>query len=59
VVHGDRVKVTSKRGYIIAKAVVTKRIKQLTIDGKPMHHVGLPITGASRGSLNRATWLTR
>jgi formate dehydrogenase major subunit len=49
VVHGDRVKVTSGRGYIIAKAVVTKRIKQLTIDGKPMHHVGLPINFGFKG----------
>jgi formate dehydrogenase major subunit len=49
VVHGDRVKVSSKRGYIIAKAVVTKRIKQLTIDGKPMHHVGLPINFGFKG----------
>jgi formate dehydrogenase major subunit len=49
VVHGDRVRVTSGRGYIIAKAVVTKRIKQLTIDGKPMHHVGLPINFGFKG----------
>jgi formate dehydrogenase major subunit len=49
VVHGDRVKVSSGRGFIIAKAVVTKRIKQLTIDGKPMHHVGLPINFGFKG----------
>ncbi len=43
VVAGDRVKVSSKRGHIIAKAVVTKRIKPLTIEGKQMFTVGLPI----------------
>ncbi|EEG09584.1 formate dehydrogenase, alpha subunit [Pseudogulbenkiania ferrooxidans 2002] len=41
--HGDMVKVSSKRGYIKAKAVVTKRIKPLTVDGKTVHHVGIPI----------------
>lgn len=40
---GDTVKVSSNRGYIKAKAVVTKRLKQLNIDGKPVHHVGIPI----------------
>ncbi|MDB5992541.1 MAG: formate dehydrogenase, alpha subunit [Herbaspirillum sp.] len=43
VVAGDRVKVSSKRGHIIAKAVVTKRIKPLTIEGKVVHTVGLPL----------------
>ncbi|MDP5008913.1 MAG: formate dehydrogenase, partial [Glaciimonas sp.] len=43
VVAGDRVKVSSKRGHIIAKAVVTKRIKPLTIEGKKMFTVGLPL----------------
>jgi formate dehydrogenase major subunit len=40
---GDRVQVTSNRGHIKAVAVVTKRLKQLTVDGKPMHTVGIPI----------------
>ena len=31
---GERVKVSSNRGYIKAVAVVTKRIKPLTVDGK-------------------------
>lgn len=43
VVAGDRVKVSSKRGHIIAKAVVTKRIRTLQIEGKPVQTVGLPI----------------
>jgi formate dehydrogenase major subunit len=37
------VKVSSKRGYIEAVALVTKRIKPLTIDGKTVHTVGIPI----------------
>jgi formate dehydrogenase major subunit len=49
VAHGDRVKVSSKRGHIIAKAVVTKRIKPLTIDGKVTHQVGLPIHFGFKG----------
>lgn len=41
--HGDVVKVSSKRGFIKVKAMVTKRIKTLTINGKPVHTIGLPI----------------
>ncbi len=40
---GDMVKVTSRRGYIKAVAVVTKRLKDLEIDGRTVHHIGLPI----------------
>ena len=40
---GDRVKVSSNRGYIKAVAVVTKRLRPLTVDGKTVHHVGIPI----------------
>ncbi|SUB35867.1 formate dehydrogenase subunit alpha [Pasteurella multocida] len=54
--HGDIVKVSSKRGYIKAVAVVTKRIRALVSDGKPIHTVGIPIhwgfaatTGAKKG----------
>ena len=40
---GDRVKVTSTRGYIRAVALVTKRIKPFKIDGKTVHMVGIPL----------------
>ncbi len=40
---GDWVEVRSSRGRIKAKAVVTKRIRPLTCDGKPVHVVGLPV----------------
>jgi formate dehydrogenase major subunit len=43
VAAGDRVRVTSNRGHIEAVAVVTKRIRQLSIDGKSVHTVGIPI----------------
>jgi len=46
---GDRVRVSSNRGKIEAVAVVTKRIKQLTVDGKPLHHVGIPIHWGFKG----------
>ena len=41
--NGDRVKVRSKRGQIVARAVVTKRIQPLTVGGKTVHTVGIPI----------------
>ncbi|AEA82150.1 formate dehydrogenase-O, major subunit [Stutzerimonas stutzeri DSM 4166] len=40
---GERVKVSSNRGYIKAVAVVTKRIKPLTVDGKIVHQIGIPL----------------
>ena len=42
IVNGDRVKVRSKRGELIAKVVVTKRLRPLMIDGKETHTVGIP-----------------
>ncbi|MDQ0513122.1 formate dehydrogenase major subunit [Angulomicrobium amanitiforme] len=49
---GGWVRVWSKRGELYAKAVVTKRIKPMTIDGKVVHIVGVPIhwgfVGAAR-----------
>ena len=46
---GDRVKVASNRGYIEAVAVVTKRMRQLTVDGKSLHTVGIPIHWGFKG----------
>ncbi len=34
---------SSNRGHIEAVAVVTKRIKALSVDGKTVHTVGVPI----------------
>jgi formate dehydrogenase major subunit len=49
VANGGRVKVSSKRGQIFAKAVVTKRIKALTIEGRKTHTVGLPLHFGFKG----------
>jgi formate dehydrogenase major subunit len=46
---GDRVKVSSNRGFIKAVAVVTKRIKPMTIEGKQVHTVGIPIHWGFKG----------
>jgi len=46
---GDRVKVSSNRGYIVAVAVVTKRIKPLMIDGKKVQTVGIPLHWGFKG----------
>jgi formate dehydrogenase major subunit len=46
---GERVKVTSARSYYIAKAMVTKRIKPMTIDGKKTYQIGIPIHQGYRG----------
>ena len=52
IINGGRVKVSSKRGHIIAVAMVTKRIKALTVAGQTVHQVGIPIhwgfTGATK-----------
>jgi formate dehydrogenase major subunit len=45
----DKVKVTSARSYYIAKAFVTKRIKPMTIDGKKVYQIGIPIHQGYRG----------
>ncbi|MDR6285898.1 formate dehydrogenase major subunit [Methylopila jiangsuensis] len=39
---GGWVRVWSNRGSLKAKAVVTKRIKPLMVDGRPVHVVGIP-----------------
>lgn len=46
---GDKVKVTSNRGFIKAVAVVTKRIKTLNVNGQPVHTVGIPIHWGFKG----------
>jgi len=46
---GDKVKITSARSYYIAKAFVTRRIKPMTIDGKKVYQIGMPINQGFRG----------
>ena len=38
----DWVRVTTPRGSVRAKALVTRRMRAFTIDGKTVHHVGMP-----------------
>ncbi|MCL2340426.1 MAG: formate dehydrogenase, partial [Proteobacteria bacterium] len=51
---GDTVKVSSLRGYVIVKAVVTKRVKALEVDGKTVEIVGLPIHWGQKGVARKA-----
>ena len=46
---GEKVKVSSARGVYIAKAMVTKRIKPMIIDGKKTYQIGIPIHWGYRG----------
>jgi formate dehydrogenase major subunit len=46
---GEKVKVSSARGTYIAKAMVTRRIKPMTIDGKKVYQIGIPIHQGYRG----------
>jgi formate dehydrogenase major subunit len=46
---GEKVKVTSARSFYIAKAMVTKRIKPMMIDGKKIFQIGIPIHQGFRG----------
>ena len=46
---GEKVKVTSARELYIAKAMVTRRIKPMMIDGKKTYQIGIPIHWGYRG----------
>jgi formate dehydrogenase major subunit len=46
---GEKVKVTSARGEYVAKAMVTRRIKPMMIDGKKTYQIGVPIHWGYRG----------
>ena len=53
--NGDRVRVTSARGAAEGPAMVTKRIRPLTVGGRTIYQVGLPIhwgyVGRTKGPL--------
>jgi formate dehydrogenase major subunit len=51
---GDTVKVSSARGEYIAKALVTRRIKPMMIDGKKTYQIGIPIHWGYRGLAEEA-----
>lgn len=43
IASGDWVEISSQRGAIKAKALVTKRLRPILVDGKPCDVIGLPI----------------
>ena len=53
--HGSWVKVSSNRGSVKGKAVVTKRIKPFQVDGKTVHQVGMPIHFGFVGEARKAS----
>jgi len=46
---GEKVRVSSARGHYIAKAMVTRRIHSMMIDGKKTYQIGIPIHWGYRG----------
>jgi formate dehydrogenase major subunit len=50
---GRWVRVWSKRGSVKAKAVVTKRIKPLLVNGKTVHIVGIPLHWGFMGAAKK------
>ena len=53
IARGGRVRVWSSRGQVWAKAVVTKRIRPLICDGKPVHVIGIPIHWGFKGAARK------
>ncbi len=53
ITKGGRVRVWSARGEIWAKAVVTKRIRPLICNGKPVHVVGIPLHWGFMGAARK------
>ena len=52
--NGQWVKVSSNRGSVKGKAVISKRISSLMVDGKKVHHVGMPIHYGFIGETKKA-----
>ena len=46
---GEKIKVSSARGQYVAKAMVTRRIRAMMIDGKKTYQIGIPIHWGYRG----------
>ncbi|HYX27937.1 MAG TPA: formate dehydrogenase-N subunit alpha [Pyrinomonadaceae bacterium] len=46
---GEKLKISSARGTYIGKAMVTKRIKPMMVDGKETYQIGIPIHWGYRG----------
>jgi formate dehydrogenase major subunit len=55
--NGDMVRVSSKRGKLEVRAVVTKRLGPLQIDGKKVYQIGIPIHWGFVGINTGQHWL--
>lgn len=51
--NGDKVTVSSKRGFIRAIAVVTARLQALHVDGKSIETIGIPIHWGFEGQAQK------
>jgi formate dehydrogenase major subunit len=54
---GDMVRVRSKRGKLEVRALVTKRLGALTVDGQKVFHIGIPIHWGYVGVKTGDHWL--
>lgn len=54
---GDWVKVSTIRGSIKARAVVTKRIRPLQVNGETLHQIGIPLHGGWINLSDRGQYL--
>jgi formate dehydrogenase major subunit len=57
IVTGDHVRVSSKRGKLEVRAVVTKRLGSLKIDGRKVYQIGIPIHWGFVGINSGQHWL--
>ena len=49
--HGDWATIITPRALVEARVMVTSRMRPLQIDGRPVHHVGLPYHWGYRGNV--------
>ncbi len=54
IANGEIVTVRSKRGFIKAVAMVTKRIKPLSVAGQTVHQIGVPVHWGFQGQTRKA-----
>jgi formate dehydrogenase major subunit len=57
IANGDQVRVWSKRGKLEVRAVVTKRLGPLQIDGRKVYQIGIPIHWGFVGINSGQHWL--
>jgi formate dehydrogenase major subunit len=51
IVNGGWLTVTTPRGRLEARALVTRRLRPLEVDGRPVHQIGLPFHWAFAGEV--------